>query len=171
MGKIYEFTGKKNTNQNNPVIYSANRARVKETIEILIGTYTASIEDLKGYKEGIKKMDRLPLKNPRELLKLIPSLNKRLKEYGMVSTFYRFVTLKDTHVIYFNDTKLIYTYQEDEKNKKDQKDHGREFTPQEFIQEFEAYPFTLMIGEEIYSVLDAQINKLQITIEILENTL
>ena len=76
MGKVYPFPNKKNTNPYRQANYSPNMALLREFMDTLVLTYEDKIDELKGYKEKIKKLDGLALKSPKEVSKEV----KRLKQ-------------------------------------------------------------------------------------------
>ena len=49
-------------------------------------------------------------------------------------------------------------------------DEARKITVGEFIVEFEGYPFSLFIDDEVLKIFDNQIERLNITIDTLKNT-
>ncbi len=170
MGKVYDFKSHQREREKKSVVftpngqYRASQKIMEEAIEVLIFSYEARIEEIKKNKEEIKHLDGVQLHNPKEVLKQVQKLDQVFKTYGLAANYYRFVTLKDTQVLYFNDTSLIYVY----KGNKIEKAKG--YRVQEFILEFEGYSFTSLLDQEVYNVLDAHIKRLEITIDTLKNT-
>lgn len=164
MGKIYQFPGHKRINTYKPPTYTEKQSEMEHLMYMLIETYKQRIEEIKGYAEEIKSLNGKSIKNPKDLLKEVRSINKLFYKYGISSNFYRFVTLEDTQVLYFNDRQLIYVFREGREKE------AKEYTTGEFINNFEQYKFNLMLDEAICKIFDKQISELSTTIKVLENT-
>lgn len=164
MGKIYQFPGHKRINTYKPAAYSEKQNEMESLMYVLIETYKQRIKEVKGYAKEIQDLNGKSIKSPKELIKEVRSINKLFYKYGISSNFYRFVTLKDTQVLYFNDRQLIYVFKEGR-----EKD-AKEYTVGEFISEFEPYKFNLMLDEAICKIFDRQVAELETTIKVLENT-
>ncbi|MHC1748902.1 MAG: hypothetical protein AB9856_11240 [Cellulosilyticaceae bacterium] len=165
MAKIYQFPDQRNNKKpTGQAMYTDEQMFLKNVITVLIDGYTKKIGEIEEYKKDLKEMDGIPVKNPKDLTKLVKELNKMFYKYGISTNYYRFVTHQNIEVLYFTDRKLVYVYEEDKV------DEARSLSIGDFINEFEYYKFTLMLDEEAYKILDKQIEELTITIKTLNNT-
>lgn len=164
MGKVYPFptNGKKKVQQESR--YSSQTAFLKELMETLIVTYEDKIEVLEGYKEKVEQLDGLSCKSPKEVSREIKKLNKSFLEIGISCNYFKFYTKQDQEILYYTDASSIFVVKNGKLNE------ARKLTVGEFISEFEGYPFSLSIDEEVKRIFDNQINRLRITIETLKNT-
>lgn len=164
MGKVYPFPNKKNTNPYRQANYSPNMALLREFMDTLVLTYEDKIDELKGYKEKIKKLDGLALKSPKEVSKEVKRLKQLFLEFGITCNYFKFFTKQNQEILYYNESNSIYVI-------KDNKlDEARKITVGEFIVEFEGYPFSIFIDDEVLKIFDNQIERLNITIDTLKNT-
>lgn len=166
MAKIYQFPDSKKQGRgsgaSNP--HTANKQMMGELIELLIITYEQRIEALTSYKQEIAKQNGASLKGPREVMKKVKTLQKLFITYGISCNFFKFYTLNEMDVIYYNETSLIYIA------KREDGREGMTYTMGEFIAQYEGYPFTLHLDQALFDVFDKQISDLRITIQTLENT-
>ena len=164
MGKVYPFPGKKKANPYKEASYSANTELLKELMDTLVLTYEDKIEELKGYREEIKKLDGLAFKSPKEVSKEVKKLNQLFLNYGITCNYFKFYTKQNQEILYYNDSNSIYVIKNNKLNE------ASKITVGEFISEFEGYPFSLTIDAEVLRIFDEQIHKLNITIDTLKNT-
>lgn len=164
MGKVYPFPTRKKVDVYTRASYSNQSGLVIELIDALVLTYEDKIEELRGYKEEIKKLDRKNFKSPREVSKEVRALKQTFAEFGITCNYFKFFTKRNQEVLYYTESNSIYII-------KDQKiDQARNMKVGEFIETFEGYPFTLCIDAEVLRIFDNQINRLKITIDTLKNT-
>lgn len=164
MGKVYQFPQKKSMKDNQPPIYSENKAIMENAVKVLLETYSDRIDQLSDYIKAIRNLDGSHIKNPKELLEVVKELNGVFASYGITNNFYTFTTLSNKFINYYNDNKMLGVFKE---NKKEEM---RYYEVGEFIQEFEYHQFTFLMHEEIYDLLEKQISDLKITIHVLEKT-
>lgn len=164
MGKVYPFPTKKKVDANKRPGYQGQTGYIQDLMDTLVLTYEDKIEELKGYKEEIKKLDEKSFKSPREVSKEVKSLKQIFFNFGITCNYFKFFTKQNQEILYYTESNSVYVI-------KDQKiNDARKLTVGEFIGEFEGYPFTLCIDAEVIRIFDNQINKLNITIETLKNT-
>lgn len=165
MAKIYQFPDKQQKSKfKNQTMYTEEQMLLKNVVTVLIEGYKQRIEEVENYKVSLEEMDGTSIKNAKELTKLVKELNAMFYKYGISTNYYRFVTHRNIEVLYFTDKKLVYVYEENKEDK------ARSLTIGDFIDEFECYKFTLLLDEEVYKLLDKQIEELNITIKTLTNT-
>lgn len=164
MGKVYQFPKKKQAPPTPKVIKSESQMMMQNTVSLLVGVYKERVQELEEYKGDIKKKDGTHAKNPKELLRVIKDLNKMFYKYGITVGGFRFMTLNDAEVVYLNENKLFYVEQASKPGK------AQCYSQGEFISEFEYHKFTLVLEDQLYSVLDERIEELEITIRTLQNT-
>ena len=166
MAKIYQFEEHKREKQIKQPKYSEtyDKELINNLMDTLILTYEQRISDLQAYKKEIAKKNGKQLKGPRELLKTVKMLKQMLESYGVSCNFFRFYTIKDLEVIYYNETSLVYVVKRNDHNQ------GMTYSVGEFIAQYEGFPFTLDLDSALFNIFDKQIERLQITIETLNNT-
>lgn len=164
MGKVYQFPKKVQKDHPHKMIKSENQMMMQNTVSLLVGVYRERIEELEQYRQHIKEKDGTHAKNPKELLRVIKELNKMFYKYGISVGGYRFLTLNDAEVIYLNENKLFYVEEANKPGK------AKCYAQGEFIHEFEYHKFTLVLEEQLYSVIDERIKDLEVTIRTLQST-
>lgn len=165
MGKVYQFPVNKRINTYKaPNKYSPDRSMICDLIETLILTYEERIKELETYKEEIKQVDGLGLKNPKAVLKQVKVLQKLFLKYGISCNFFKFYTKDNLEVRYYNESDSVYVIQEGDVST------AKRLSVGEFIQYFEGYPFSVAIEEAILDIFNQQINQLSITIKTIKNT-
>lgn len=163
MGKVYQFPTNKKVAAK-PSKYKPQNTLIKNAIELLVESYSNRIAELNEYIDQIKEVDGTYIKSPKQLMTTVRELNKMFYKYGLSMNCYKFTTSRNRYVIYFNDSDLIYVYQESKEQK------AQHFAQGEFIRHFEQDKFTLILDKEIYEVFHKRIEELQITISTLKNT-
>ena len=166
MAKIYQFADHKREKQINQPKYreAYDKEYIGHLMDTLILTYKQRIYDLQTYKKEIAKENGKQIKGPKELLKTVKMLRQMLDAYGISCNFFRFFTIKDLEVIYYNETQLVYVVKSNDHNQ------GMTYSVGEFIAQYEGFPFTLHLDSALFNIFDKQIERLQITIETLKNT-
>lgn len=164
MGKVCPFPENKKKKYQQELKYSSQTMFLKELIDTLILTYEEKIETLKEYKEKIEQLDGLTCKSPKEVSKQVKQLNDQFLEMGISCNYFKFFTKQNQAILYYSDGSGVFVI----KNAK--LDQAIKLTVGEFINEFEGYPFSLTLDDEILRIFDKQINKLEITIDTLKNT-
>lgn len=164
MGKVYQFPQKKQLNPTHIPMHSESKVIMENAVQVLMDTYMERINQLNNYITAIRNLDRSDVKNPKELLEVVTKLDGIFTNYGIINNFYTFSTLSNKFVNYYNDNKTLGVF---EQGKEDEIEY---YSMGEFIREFEYHKFTFMMHEEIYKILEKQINDLKITIEVLEKT-
>ena len=162
MAKVYQFPSKGKIEQKTKPIKSEAELQLKNTMNLLIGTYKESSLGLEQIKTEISQLDGSHYKNGKEVLKQIKEMNKRFLKYGISVGGYKFLTFDEMEVIYVNASELFYIGKTDEDTKT--------YTVGTFIEHFNTYKFTLILDEALYRVIDERIDELKITIKTLENT-
>lgn len=164
MGKVYPFPEHKNKKYQQELGYSSQSVFLKELIDTLILTYEEKIETLKECKKKIERLDGLACKSPKEVSKQVKYLNSQFLEMGISCNYFKFFTKQNQEVLYYSDASGVFVI----KNRKI--DQAIKLTVGEFINEFNGYPFSLALDDEIMRIFDKQISKLEITIDTLKNT-
>lgn len=162
MAKVYQFPSKGKGEQKPKPIKSEAELQLKNTMNLLIGTYKESSLGLEQIKDEISKLDGSHYKSGKEVLKQIKEMNKLFLKYGISVGGYKFLTFDDIEVIYVNANELFYIGKTEEDTKT--------YTTGNFIEKFNTYKFTLVLDESLYCVIDERIQELKITIKTLENT-
>lgn len=170
MAKVYQFpTHKegqkiKERKKAKQAQFSPEYSMLQSMMESLILTYEEKIKELETYKQELKTLDGLSLKTPKDVLKEVKVLQKRLLEYGLSCNFFKFFTKEEMQILYYNESSTLYVV------KNENLKEARSLTTGAFIQEFEGYPFSLCIEEAILEIFDNQMKELEITIKTLKNT-
>ena len=165
MGKIYPFPVKKKANNKHKQISTEQSAFLEELIEILIETYKEKIEDLREQQLEIRKWDGKTFKSPKEISKGVKEVNTLFLELGIKCNYFKFFTKENQEILYYHMSNTVYVV------KNQNIEYVQKLSIGEFIAAFEGYPFSLAINEEVLALFEKQIEKLEITIEILNNTM
>ncbi len=164
MGKIYHFPEHKRYNSYKAPVPSEDQQLLMSMMNALVATYQEKIVQLEGYKQEISALNETKCETAKEVLQLVRQMQKLFFKYGVYCNFYRFHTLNDLHILYFNDTNLIYTFENNHRI------DMNPYTPSQFEEQFSDYPFTLSLEGEVFEAFDNQIQDLRITITTLTNT-
>lgn len=164
MGKVYPFPENKKKKYQQESRYSSQTIFLKELIDTLILTYEEKIDTLKDYKKKIERLEGLACKSPKEVSKQVKHLNSQFLEMGISCNYFKFFTKQNKAILYYSDGSGVFVI------KNNKLDQAIKVTVGEFINEFEGYPFTLVLDDEVMRIFDKQINKLEITIDTLKNT-
>ncbi len=164
MGKLYQFPEHKRYNSYKAPTYSEDQQLLQGMMHALIATYQEKIAQLESYKEEIRALNETKCDTAKEMLQLVKKMQKLFFKYGVYCNFYRFYTLNHLYILYFNDTNLIYTFEDNHRM------DVNPYTPSQFEEQFSNYPFTLNLEDEVFEAFDKQIQDLRITIITLTNT-